>query len=133
MQTSARQVRASRKDMRDGEELGKHVKGRTPGHLPRGHVGQDKLQLVKQVSELKAKRERLDWSPHQGHLRDTGFGVRSMRSLLASTSQHHLSSRRCETVFDVDAPQRPQVKQRGLSGSSQQIHTLAQSLPFSER
>lgn len=60
MQTSARQVRASRKDMRDGEELGKHVKGRTPGHLPRGHVGQDKLQLVKQVPKLKAKRERLD-------------------------------------------------------------------------
>lgn len=60
MQTSAWQVRASRKDTRDGEELGKHVKGRTPGHLPRGHVGQDKLQFVKQVPKLKAKRERLE-------------------------------------------------------------------------
>lgn len=136
-QTSARRVRAGRKDMRNGEELREHVKGGTPGHLPRGHVGQDKPQLVKQVPELKAKRERLaetgrPWSPHQGHLKDNGLGVRSMRSPVASISQGHLSSRWCETVLDVNAPQRPQVNQRGLSGSSQQIYTLARSLPFSE-
>lgn len=41
--------------MRDGKELSKHVKWRPPGHLPRSHVGQDELQLVKQVPELKAE------------------------------------------------------------------------------
>lgn len=60
MPTSAWQGRSSRKDTRDGEELGEHVEGRAPGHLPRGHIGQDKLQLVKQVPKLKAKRDRLE-------------------------------------------------------------------------
>ena len=31
------------------------MKGGTPSHLPRSHIGQDELQLVKQVPELKAK------------------------------------------------------------------------------
>ena len=45
----------SRKDTRDCKELSEHVKGGTPSHLPRSHIGQDELQLVKQVPELKAK------------------------------------------------------------------------------
>lgn len=98
MQTSAWQVRAGRKDTRDGEELGKHVKGRTPGHLPRGHIGQDKLQFVKQVPKLKAKRERLEKTAlslvttSKSFKRHWFFWVEAMRSI-ASTSQRHLSSR----------------------------------------
>lgn len=60
MPASVWQVRTRRKDTRDGEELGKHVEGGTPGHLPRGHVGQDELQFVKQVPKLQEERERLE-------------------------------------------------------------------------
>ena len=67
MPASAWQGRASRKDTRDGEELGKHVEGRAPGHLPRGHVGQDKLQLLKQIPKLKAKRHGLEKTAGPGH------------------------------------------------------------------